>query len=144
MMGPSSICRCYSSSADVTVASGSSPSRIVSSLTLFPLCNPWLQTWAAVLSCNVLCRLGFNTRSQCRAEGAPLSAEGAPSMAMSAEGANARRSTRRWRTTRTDICTVRGKHEIYGDERIRSTNNKSKGPEAQLPPMLTFAIEINF
>ena len=33
---------------------------------------PRLQTWAAVLSCNVLCRLGFNTRSQCRAEGAPL------------------------------------------------------------------------
>ena len=33
---------------------------------------PWLQTLAAVLSCNVLCRLGFNTRSQCRAEGAPL------------------------------------------------------------------------
>ena len=30
------------------------------------------------------------------------------------------------------------KHDIYGDERIRSTNNKSKGSKAQTPPILRF------
>ena len=32
---------------------------------------------------------------------------------------------------RPEICTVRGKHEIYGDERGGLTNNKSKGSKAQ-------------
>ena len=36
------------------------------------------------------------------------------------------------------VCTVRGKHEIYGDERIRLTNNKSKGSKAQTPSDFTF------
>ena len=31
---------------------------------------------------------------------------------------------------RPEICTVRSKHEIYGDERIRSSNNKLKGLRA--------------
>ena len=34
-------------------------------------------------------------------------------------------------SARPEICTVRGKHEIYGDERGRLTNNKSKGSKAQ-------------
>ena len=29
------------------------------------------------------------------------------------------------------VYTVRGKHEIYGDERIRLINNKSKGSKSQ-------------
>ena len=33
---------------------------------------------------------------------------------------------------RTEICTVRHEHGIYGDERSRLTNNKSKGSKAQL------------
>ena len=33
---------------------------------------------------------------------------------------------------RTDISTVRVRHGIYGDERGRLTNNKSKGSKAQL------------
>ena len=33
---------------------------------------------------------------------------------------------------RSEKCTVRGKHEIYGDERSKLTNNKSKGAKAQL------------
>jgi hypothetical protein len=31
-----------------------------------------------------------------------------------------------------NVCTVRSKHEIYGDERTKLTNNKSKGSKAQL------------
>ena len=34
-------------------------------------------------------------------------------------------------TARTEICTAKGEHEIDGDERIRLTNNKSKGSKAQ-------------
>ena len=56
------------------------------------MCNSLMTSMA--MSCHSLCtrfrfntRLRLNTRSQCRAEGAP-------SMAMSAEGANARRCTR--------------------------------------------------
>ena len=80
------------------------------------MCNSLMTSMA--MSCHSLCtrfrfntRLRLNTRSQCRAEGAP-------SMAMSAEGANARRCTR------SDNCTARdmhgkGKHEMYGDERSK-------------------------
>ena len=50
--------------------------------------------------------------------------------ATSAEGASARRCTRRLAHARADVCTVRGEHEIYGDERGRLTNNKSKGSKA--------------
>ena len=49
------------------------------------------------------------------------SAEGAPSMATSAGGVSARRCTRRGANARTEICTVRSKHEICGDERGRLT-----------------------
>ena len=46
-------------------------------------------------------------------------------------GASARRCVRRGANAREEICTVRGKHGIYGDERGKLTNNKSKGSKAQ-------------
>ena len=37
---------------------------------------------------------------------------------------------------RSEISTVRGKHEIYGDERVRLSNNKSKGSMSQTQGIL--------
>ena len=61
-----------------------------------------------------------------RAEGAPLSAGGAPSMAMRAEGANARRSARREEDARAEISTHRHEHPSLWRRAERSTNNKLK------------------
>ena len=68
-----------------------------------------------------------------RAEGAPSrSAEGAPSMAMSADRRECAAVHKIRVSARTEISTARREHGIYGDERGRLTNNKSKGSKAQL------------
>ena len=68
--------------------------------------NPRLQTWAAVLSCNVLCRLGFNTRSQCRAEGAPL--------------ARRRRAVNGHERRRRECAAVHKERQLHGQRYARS------------------------
>ena len=66
--------------------------------------TPWLQTWA-VCSAAMPCAASDSTPALNVAPKARRwRAEGAPSMAMSAEGANARRCTR------SDNCTARDKH----------------------------------
>ena len=82
------------------------PSRTGCSLTRLALFNPWLQTWAAVLSCNVLCRLGFNTRSQCRAEGAPL--------------ARRRRAVNGHERRRRECAAVHKERQLHGQRYARS------------------------
>ena len=46
-------------------------------------------------------------------------AEGAPSMAMSADRRECAAVHKRRVNARTEICTVRHEHEIYGDERSK-------------------------
>ena len=62
-------------------------------------------------------------------------------MAMSAEGANARRCARRGANTRSGICTVRGKHGLSGDGagdrliiNLRAQRLNSKGVGKATPP----------
>ena len=76
-------------------------------------------------------------RNELPSESAPASvsgsrAEGAPSMAMSADRRECAAVHKIRLSARTEISTVRVKHGIYGDERGRLTNNKSKGSKAQL------------